>query len=103
MVFKLAGFTVLSASSPNEALELWRSRSSEIEVLVADFELGDSVTGQQLSQALRAEKPDLKTILLSAYPLDRRFDGRVEGVDFFQKPYECDSLVRAVRRHISDR
>ena len=96
MVFKHAGFTVLTARDPEEALERWRSEKNEIGVVVADLVLNSSITGEQLCEFLRYESPGILTIVLTAYPLDSRRLGRIDGVNFFQKPFDVRAMVAAV-------
>jgi hypothetical protein len=33
---------------------------------------------------------------LTSYPFDARFAGRTEGVDFFQKPWDYQAVVKAI-------
>src|SRR5262245_30741273 len=79
-----AEMEVLIATSPSEAIALWESRKGDVNVLIADFDLQDPVTGEQLAKKFETDKPNLKSLILSAYAFDdSRFPGRVEGVDFF--------------------
>src|SRR5438094_9900546 len=101
MVLKHAGMDVLIATTAAEALEIWQRQKAEIDLLLADFDLDGRMTGEELAQEFRKDKPGLKSIILSAYPLDSRFKGRIEGIDFFQKPWDCNSVVAAVRKHLA--
>ena len=98
LVLTRAGVDVLVANSPLAALATWNSRKSDIALVISDFELDTHVNGEQLIERFRIDKPTLKSILFSGYPLDREGEGRTEGVDFFQKPFNSRELVGAVSR-----
>ncbi len=86
------GYTVLTAASGEEALEL-AAVSGPIDLLVSDVVLG-GMTGPELVTKLRARRPDLKVLLMSGYagvPL-----GPVD--DFLPKPFSPFELARRIRR-----
>ena len=100
MLLVHAGIEVLVVSSPLAAVETWNRYKSEIGLVISDFGLDTVVTGQELLQNFRADKPNLRTILLSGRPLDSQFGERTEGLDFFEKPFDSRALVAAVFRHL---
>jgi CheY-like chemotaxis protein len=100
-VFNFAGIEVLAATTTSAALETWQGHKHEIDLVVSDYELDGETTGEQLIQLFRADKPDLKSILISAYPLDMKSCGRTEGVDFFQKPWDFKALIAAVNDRVA--
>src|SRR5262249_31215126 len=63
LVLKRAGLSVLTAKSPSEAFTLWHSNKEQIQLLITDVELGTAMTGCDLANELRKEKPKLKVIL----------------------------------------
>ena len=92
-----AGLQLLFASSTLDAIETWNRYKSEIDLVISDFELDTAVTGEELLQHFRADKPNLKSILFSGHPLDTQF-GRTQGVDFFEKPFNSGEFVTAAFR-----
>src|SRR5262245_22098091 len=96
MVFKHAGLEVVVATPAAAALATWAKYKAEIDLLVTDFELDGGVNGEQLVKDFSADRHALKSVVLSAYPFDGRFKGRTEGVDFFQKPWDCHVVVKAI-------
>ena len=101
MCLERAGCSADAAISSAEALALWQHRGAETDLLIVDFNLGDDLTGLQLAEQLCAEKPDLKTIVLSGHEIDERFRGRTEGIDFLKKPFKLSALVSAVLTQLS--
>jgi len=93
-----AGMDVLIATSPAEATAIWESRKRDVNLLMADFNLGESVTGEQLANNFETDKPSLRSIIITADSLDyHQFPGRTEGVDFVQKPWDGSTLISAVQ------
>lgn len=90
---------ILTAGSGPEALDILR-RNRDIEVLATDFSMPDMDGAQLINQAL-AMRPDLYTIVFTAYQ-ERSFAIRALRVgadDFVEKDHDFDSkLLAAVRR-----
>lgn len=99
MILKECGYSILEAGSGKEALELWRQRASEINLLVTDIVMPEGVSGVELAESIRESQPDLKVVFTSGYTMD---DVNTEYLErthahFLQKPYTRTTLARAVR------
>ncbi|HYG23693.1 MAG TPA: PAS domain S-box protein [Verrucomicrobiae bacterium] len=94
------GYRVLQASSGRAALELWKEHRAAIDLLITDLVMPDGVTGLQLADKVRSDRPDLRVIYVTGYSAELAAKGTplVEGVNFLQKPFSPESLVRAVRK-----
>ena len=66
--------------------------------------LPGGMNGKQLSEALRAKQPDLRTLFMSGYAANSIIHhGRVDaGVNLIQKPFGRKDLAAAVARALSD-
>ena len=64
------GYTVLEAGGGREAMELWKARRAEIDLLLTDMVMPGGMTGLSLAEKLRSEKPSLKVIVTSGYSGD---------------------------------
>jgi PAS domain S-box-containing protein len=93
------GYRVLTAVSGVAALELWREHKDSIQLLLTDVIMPDGVTGRDLADKLRKDKPELKVIYSSGYCAEvlTRGQALVEGSCFLQKPYSPSQLARLVR------
>jgi signal transduction histidine kinase len=95
-----AGCSVTDAPDPVAAETLART-ADPLDLLVTDISMpgGD---GPDLWQALRASRPDLGVVFMSAYDTARHI-GRLEGRPVLQKPFRADTLLRAVRQALDAR
>lgn len=95
-VLRDAGFTVVEASSAEEALGFLQA-GREVRMVFSDVNLPGAMSGLDLARRLRAEYPVVDVVLTS---------GHLEGQDidpeigFFRKPYVLDTLVAALRERI---
>jgi two-component system, cell cycle sensor histidine kinase and response regulator CckA len=92
------GYTVLEASSGQQALSLANEYDGHIELLISDVVM-PKMSGRELSQMLGSLRPDLKTIHMSGYTDDAVLRHGVHdmGATFLQKPFNLSTLARKVR------
>ena len=96
------GYRVLTAASGREALEIWSRHKDEIDLLLTDVVMPESVSGRQLASTLIVDKPDLKVIFTSGYSaelLGPEFEQEKEH-GFLAKPYLPDRLASTVANHL---
>ncbi len=101
LILKRAGVSVLTAKSPAEALGVWDAHKDRIPVLVTDVELGAAMTGCDLAHELRKDKPDLRVILVSAYPPPASWDPQLERAELLQKPYDIRALIESIQGQLN--
>jgi len=94
------GYTIFQASNGVEALKIWKRRRDEIDLLVTDMVMPEGVSGLELAEGLRSDRPELKVLYTSGYSADVTGDDLElnEGVNFIAKPYHPSALARAIRR-----
>jgi len=90
-----AGFRVIEAVSPSEALALLEARP-DVLVLVSDVEMGNGPNGFHLSQAVHERWPGIAIILTSGRATPDVGD-MPPGSVFLRKPYPLALLVQHVR------
>jgi signal transduction histidine kinase len=93
------GYRVIEAESGVTALDIWRKRRNQIDLILTDIVMPGGVSGLDLAKALRAEHPSLRVIYTSGYSADimgKNFELR-EGINFLQKPYPPHKLAQTVR------
>ena len=99
MVLQHYGYCVHAVSTGEEAREVWTEAHAEIDLLFTDVVLPGGMGGQELAQALTAEKPGLKVIYTSGYRgnLRERDGAKDEEFNFLPKPYLPIQLIKALR------
>ena len=93
-----AGYTMLAAARPDEALRVAAQHPGEIHLVLTDVVM-PGMSGQDLAKALLALRPSLKLMFMSGYPADvMSQEGFLpEGVPFIQKPFLVADLRTRVR------
>ncbi len=82
------GYSVIVASTPEEALSRARDENVHIDLLVTDVVM-PGMNGKELAGQLHASFPEMKILFMSGYTSDiiARRDVLDEGVDFINKPF----------------
>jgi PAS domain S-box-containing protein len=106
-VLENLGYKIYEASSAREALAVWDEHSAEIALLLSDVVMPDGISGRDLTDRLRQQRPSLKVILMSGYSPDMagRETGffQAPGTHFLQKPCPVRLLGETVRRCLDER
>ena len=99
-ILRGAGYTVHAMWEPREALRFARNRPDPIHLLLVDVVM-PLMNGRQLAAEMRAIRPDIKVLFMSAYAIESVEDYAVRlapGEPFLPKPFtpaEIESKVRA--------
>jgi CheY-like chemotaxis protein len=86
-------YDVLAASSGEQALELIASNGM-VDLLFADVVM-PGMSGVELAQAARRQRPDLPVVLATGYS-DEVLSGAATGFEILRKPYDTLSLATAI-------
>ena len=100
-VLENQGYKIHEAASAREALEQWEAHRQEISLVLTDIVMPDQVSGRQLADRLRAERPSLKLVFMTGYSADAMgtdtdFFERTNS-SFLQKPCSARVLLETVR------
>jgi nitrogen-specific signal transduction histidine kinase/CheY-like chemotaxis protein len=92
------GYSVLAASSGQQALSLASEHGGHIDLLITDVVM-PKMSGRELSQMLGRLRPELKTIYMSGYTDDAVLRHGINELSatFLQKPFSLGTLARKVR------
>ena len=95
-----AGYHVLVAGSPAEAVALTEDLDERIDVLVSDLIMPET-NGQVLAERLLARRPSMRVILMSGYGagLEASADTNYR---FLAKPFGRDDLMAAVATALAE-
>jgi signal transduction histidine kinase/ActR/RegA family two-component response regulator len=98
LILSRHGYTVLRTESPREALALSERYEGAVDLLLTDVVMPE-MSGRELSDALTARRPGLRTLYMSGYTEDAIVNHGVldEEIAFIGKPFAPVSLLRKVR------
>ena len=97
-VLESFGYRVLSAANGAEALEIWEREKSNIDLLLTDIVMPESISGRQLARQLMQDNQQLKVIYTSGYSpelIGTEFESESHS-NFLAKPYHSDRLAKLV-------
>jgi CheY-like chemotaxis protein len=89
-------FSVLRATSAEDALELFRAHGEEIDLLMTDVRVGTE-SGLELARQLLAEKPSLQVLAISGFALDGRLVSGKSRIEFLPKPFSTSDLRKKLQ------
>jgi CheY-like chemotaxis protein len=92
------GYRIITARDGEEAVEIYRSRSDEIDLVLLDIVM-PKMGGGQAYDCMKAINPDAKVLLLSGYSIDGEATLILERgcSGFIQKPFNMVQLSRSVK------
>jgi two-component system, cell cycle sensor histidine kinase and response regulator CckA len=95
-ILKEYQYQVTVAATGVEALKIWNQCEGKFDLLLTDMIMPGGMTGHDLAEELRKQKPELKVIFTSGYSSDLVGKDLGEEV-FLPKPYMPPQLARVVR------
>jgi len=92
------GYHVLQNERPEDALALAASHGGAIDLVLTDV-IMPNMSGRQMADALRLERPRIRVLFMSGYTDDAiSHHGILEpGTHFLEKPFTADGLLRKIR------
>jgi CheY-like chemotaxis protein len=104
-VLQRAGYTLLGTEDPRHALQLVRAHAEPLHLLLSDVVM-PLMSGLELAAEVRAIRPEVKILLMSAHHTEEIEDYRTRlapGEPFLDKPFTIPALERAVRATLAYR
>ncbi len=93
-----AGYTVLTAANGKKALELYKSRSEDIALVVLDLIMPEMAGKECLEEILKID-PRARTLIASGYSADASTQEAIEkgARGFVSKPYNVRRMLQIIR------
>ncbi len=101
-ILSSCGYTVITASNGEEALELFRKKQHKLSLLLTDVVM-PGMGGRKLAEQITLEQPSIKTIYMSGYTDDAivRHGILHDQVNFLQKPFLPLDLASKVHQVVN--
>jgi PAS domain S-box-containing protein len=98
MMLERKGYSVLSATTPSEAIDTANAYAGKIHLLMTDVVMPE-MNGRNLASQITTLYPDIKLLFMSGYTAEIIAHQGVldEGVAFIQKPFSMADLAGKVR------
>ncbi len=98
-VLAMLGYSVLTASSPREAIEISENHTETISLLLTDVILPE-MDGKSLFESLSDKRPEMKVLYVSGYTENFIVHRGIlkSKINFLQKPFTIEGLARKVRK-----
>ena len=92
-MLECAGYTVIPAQSPLQAIRTCRSAETHIDVILTDV-IMPVMSGKEMADTIAELRPGIKVIFMSGYTSDIIAQRGVleEGMHFIQKPFDLRAL-----------
>jgi CheY-like chemotaxis protein/two-component sensor histidine kinase len=103
-ILSRAGYEVLLAAEPGEALALFNEHADEITLLLTDVVL-QHMSGRELAQRIEGKSAKVRVLFMSGYTDDAVLHNGVlsAGAQFLQKPFTTETLLRKVQEVLGTR
>ncbi|MBI2925659.1 MAG: response regulator [Verrucomicrobia bacterium] len=104
LILERAGFQVLEATSGTEAIAVWTEEGGRVDLLFTDMVMPDGMSGRELAERLRVEKPALKVVYTSGYTMETLAPDSAlpKGTPFLGKPYDPQMLIHTIRKCLDE-
>ena len=95
-VLEESGYHIWEAANGLEALKIWKTNASKIDLLLTDVIMPGGLNGRELADRLKQEQPGLKVILMTGYSPERM--GKIQPhTHILPKPFSLECLTETVR------
>jgi CheY-like chemotaxis protein len=103
-MLRVLGYEVLVARGGKEAVDTFRSRSEEIDLVILDMIMPD-ISGERTFDELRSISPGVRVILASGYSMTGDAEKILAkgAVAFIQKPYQISELSQKIAQVLKGR
>jgi CheY-like chemotaxis protein len=96
-----AGYTVLVAGDPAEALALARKHAGPVHLLVTDVVM-PGMSGPELAVQFAVDRPGARVLFMSGYPAGALTDREVPKAQYLPKPISPGTLLAKVREILEE-
>ena len=97
------GHRILEAGSAKEAFRVWEDHRDEVELVVVDMRIPGGMSGVELANELKIQRPRLHLVYISGYTPEFAHDrGLPLDAIFLQKPFPAAKLAKVVQNSLAN-
>jgi DNA-binding NtrC family response regulator len=100
------GFNTLAFTDPLLALEHFQNNSKDFALVISDIRM-PSMNGYELIRKIKAERPTIKTILISAFEINKEEFSKIMPTvkidSFITKPVSLKQLIHSIENSLKDK
>jgi len=98
-ILKKFGYNVHTAANGEDALDLYRRQTNEIDLVLLDINM-PGMGGKRCLEELLKINSKAKVIITTGYPIKKQLKEKIAASTkaFIDKPYESDTLLKTTRR-----
>lgn len=100
------GFDTLAFTDPLLAFEHFQNNSKDFALVISDIRM-PSMNGYELIRKIKAERPAIKTILISAFEINKEEFSKIMPTvkidSFITKPISLEQLVHSIENTLKEK
>ena len=100
------GFDTLAFTDPLLAFEHFQNNSKDFALVISDIRM-PSMNGYELIRKIKAERPTIKTILISAFEINKEEFSKIMPTvkidSFITKPISLEQLVHSIENTLKEK
>jgi DNA-binding NtrC family response regulator len=100
------GFNTLAFTDPLLALEHFQNNSKDFALVISDIRM-PSMNGYELIRKIKAERPTIKTILISAFEINKEEFSKIMPTvkidSFITKPISLKQLIHSIENSLKEK
>lgn len=100
------GFDTLGFTDPLLAFEHFQNNSTDFALVISDIRM-PSMNGYELIRKIKAERPAIKTILISAFEINKEEFSKIMPTvkidSFITKPISLEQLVHSIENTLKEK
>jgi DNA-binding NtrC family response regulator len=97
-ILQRQGFNCLEADNAVQATRIIAKLDGRLDLLITDCRMPGEMDGVGLAHSIRGRYPKLPIIMVSGYPQEEGMHESALEVEFVQKPFVSETILKAVRK-----
>lgn len=97
------GYRVLLAADAPAAIQVWKEFGPSIDLVFSDIVMPGGISGAELVERLRSERPSLKVLLATGYSSKALLPDLRSGIRVLNKPFVIEDLLARIHEILTEK